>query len=138
MKELSVESTYLELASALMALKTDIGAKEKVIRELKDGLEQLQDYLLPKKMNAEDLQTISVKGVGRLSVRGEVRISAKAANKFELQDWLKKNGFAELIGETINSSTLKAFVVECIMEGREYPEDMINMHSFDRVTLTKK
>ena len=138
MSEYTTSSSYLELATAIRDLNGRISERESVLKELKKQRDQIQIGILPAKMEEEGLQTINVKDIGRLSVTHNMSVSTAAGKKFELIKWFEENGYEDLIQETVNSSTLKAFIKECIQEGRDYPAEMLNMYSFDRVTLTKK
>lgn len=134
---LNVNSSYAELAQRLAELRDQISSKEAEVSLLKEEREILQKKVLPEKMGADGMQNVTVKGVGRLSIRPDMQVSVLAENRTLLQRWLKDNGFGELVVETINSSTLKAFVKEQVNEGNDLPFDLINIHAFEQVTLTK-
>lgn len=138
MAQLDKASSYKQLAEAMRDLDVRIKSVGDELSALKKAKELIQDGILPAKMNEEGLETVNLKGIGRLSVRGELRVSAAAGAKEQLMKWLEENGYGAMVQDTVNSSTLKAFIAECIREGRDYPDELINMHSFDRVTLTKK
>lgn len=133
----TVNSSYAELAARLAELRDQISNKESEVSLLKQEREILQKKVLPEKMSADGMQNVTVKGVGRLSIRPDMQVSVLAENRMLLQRWLKDNGFGELVVETINSSTLKAFVKEQVNEGNDLPFDLINIHAFEQVTLTK-
>lgn len=135
--EYTTETPYKELAAEIKRLDGEIKKHEDALKLLKAQRDHIQIHVLPTKMDAEGMQTVNVRDIGRLSCTTQLRVSTPAGKKFELQDWLKTNGYTELVSETVNSSTLKAFVAECIREGRDYPEELLNITSFDRVTLTK-
>ena len=137
MIELNPDSSYPQIAAQLVVLTSQIGEAEAHLRSLKRAKEVITDEILPKKLNQEGVSTVHVKDFGRLSIRTETRVSTKAGQAPILQQWLTANGYEELIKPTVNSSTLKSFIKECIQEGRDYPDELINMHSFERVTLTK-
>lgn len=133
----TVNSSYAELAARLAELRDQISNKESEVSLLKQEREILQKKVLPEKMSADGMQNVTVKGVGRLSISTDMQVSVLAENRMLLQRWLKDNGFGELVVETINSSTLKAFVKERVNEGNDLPFDLINIHAFEQVTLTK-
>lgn len=134
----TAESSFKDLATEIARLDNEIKQVDGQLKNLKKQRDEIQIGILPGKMQAEGIQTISVADIGRLSQTTIVNVSTAAGKKFELQEWLETNGYGELVGATVNSSTLKAFVTECIREGNEYPDELVNIHSFDRVTLTKK
>lgn len=131
-------SSYKELATFIRDQKIEIKAAENTLKALKADLQMVQEEVLPQKMEADELTSLNVDGIGRLTVAPQFRASVKAEHKMAMQEWLKENGFIELVQETINSSTLKAWVKEQLEEGNEVPTDYLNLHSFDIVTLTKK
>ena len=135
--ELSVDSSYVDLATTVRELDDQIAHHTKALSALKKDREALTDGIIPQKMTSEGLSTVNVCALGRFSVRSEMRVTVAGGKKFELQDWLKDNGYGELIGTTINSSTLKSFVKERMTEGDDYPEELLNLHMFERATLTK-
>lgn len=134
---LNVNSSYAELAARLAELRDQISSKESEVSLLKQERDILQKKVLPEKMGADGMKNITITGVGRLSIRPDMQVSVLAENRMLLQRWLKDNGFGELVVETINSSTLKAFVKEQVGEGNDLPFDLINIHAFEQVTLTK-
>ena len=131
-------SGYKELAEFIQAQKIGIKVKETGLKALKADLQLIQEEVLPAKMEADGMTSIAVKGIGRLTVAPQFRASVKATHKHLMQEWLKEHGFIELVQETINSSTLKAWVKEQMEAGNDVPTDYLNLHSFDTVTLTKK
>lgn len=131
-------SGYKELAEFIQAKKIDIKALETQLKALKADLQHVQEEVLPAKMDSDGMTSVQVSGIGRLTVAPQFRASVKATHKHLMQDWLKEHGFIELVQETINSSTLKAWVKEQMEAGNEVPTDYLNLHSFDIVTLTKK
>lgn len=137
MKDFDTATPYPAFATAIRELDEKIKLHSDMLSALKKEREHLTDSILPQKMQEEGLSTVNVRGLGRFSVRNEMRVSVPANKKFELQEWLKENGYGELIAATVNSSTLKSFVKESIMEGRDYPDQLLNIHSFERATLTK-
>lgn len=135
---LTTESSFKELAEFIRDTKAEITARDKVTKSLKLDLEHVQTEILPQKMEAEGMSNVTVAGVGRLGNAPQFRASVKAEHKHDMQQWLKDHGFIELVQETVNSSTLKAWVKEQLEAGNEIPTEYLNLHSFDLVTLTKK
>lgn len=136
--DLTVNSTYAEIGSSVQTLQADIKVKEAALKAEKEKLRLIQEELLPAKMNEEGVSTVNVNGVGRFTVTSVERVSVIGGKQPDLKAWLVENGYEGLIQDTINSSTLKAWVKERMQEGDEVPTELLNMHSFDRVTLTKK
>lgn len=136
--QMSAATPYQELGLAMKELDNVISSLDRILKDHKKAREQITDFIVPEKMNADGISTINLKGIGRFSIRDELRVSAKGDKKQDLQVWLEENGYEELISTTINSSTLKAFVKERMVAGEDYPDEFLNIHMFERATLTKK
>ncbi len=98
------------------------------------------DYLrftaIPDMMNEQDIQTVTIKGVGRLSLRMEAQ--CKTVDKQSLFEWLEEIDATELMSNTVNSSTLKAFILNRIREGEPIPDDgIIKFSTYEMATITK-
>lgn len=137
MHNLTTQSPYAELAAFLRDQKAEIGRLEAQTKALKADLEDVQKNILPAKLEADGMKNVTVEGIGRLSNNPQFRASVKAKHKMDMQNWLRENGFGDMIQATLNSSTLKAWVKEQMEEGNEIPVDYLNLDSFDLVTLTK-
>ena len=99
------------------------------------------DYLrftkIPDTLNDMKLESVKLKGIGTLGVRMES--SCSTVDKELLIEWLKERGFNSIIStDTINSSTLKAFVNAQMREGEEVPSaDMIKFTAYEMAVITK-
>lgn len=134
---LNVNSSYAELAARMKELKSQIAEQENETKELKRQLEEITQFILPEKMDAEGISTVNVKGYGRITVTQQMRANVPADKAPLLRQWLRENGYGELIGETVNPSTLKAWVKERIVECEDYPVDLINIYTYEQASLTK-
>lgn len=132
-------STYSipELAEALVDVKVEL----EHFGEIKTDLQKLYDYLsievIPDRMDEEGIDTVKVSGVGRLQTSSDIRCNVLAANKEKLQEWLRDNGQGSMIQDTINSSTLKAWVKERIKENLPYPQELLQVSPYSRATVVK-
>lgn len=98
------------------------------------------DYLrfeaLPEALEEAGLDTALITGVGRISTR--VEASVKTNDKDALRAWLIEVGAEGLLTETVNSSSLKAFIMNRIRDGGDLPgEGVIEFKPFTVATLTK-
>ena len=129
-------SKIVELATELADLKLQkesIGNQEKAINI---RIEELTRILLPEAMDEDGVSNISIDGVGRITLRGEVFASIRADNREAAYEWLRDTGRGSLISETVNASTLKAAVKEWLKQGEEIP-DVINVTPITVAVLTK-
>lgn len=126
----------------------DLAREQHQVQDLKDWLESLLKLvnaefdtlrleLLPLQMEDEGLEGFRVEGVGRVSLTADMYVKVKPNLAKALILWLKKNKLGDLAQETVNSSTLKAFVKRRIEEGLAYPEDVLSVTPFTRASITK-
>ena len=121
------------------------------MRELRDyhteakdkaaGLWREHEYLaknvLPEMMEQMGLTSVVLDGIGRLEIRHDASCSVPKENKQEVYQWLRDNGYEELIVGTVNSSTFKAQVKKFIKDGEEFPMELINFNPFDNAVLVR-
>jgi hypothetical protein len=129
---------------SVVDLVTSMAALARNKEELEDSLKAINkefDFLritkIPGQMEDEGIDRITVNGVGRVSLTADMHVSVKAEKKAEFFDWLRDNGRADLISETVNASTLKAAVKGMYKAGEEIPEDLLNVSPFTRASITK-
>ena len=123
----------IELNEVLSALKTSSSAA-------KVELDFLRKVAIPAKFEKDIPGATSVKldGLGTLTVVGDLFVNVPAGNREVVKAWLEDNGYGDLIQETVNASSLKALVKECMMNGVEIPEEAgINIVPFQQAKLTK-
>jgi hypothetical protein len=120
----------------------DVRKQKESLEETLKGVNETFDFLritkIPTVMNDENIDRISVKGVGRVSITADMHVSIKADKKDDFYQWLRDNGRTDLISETVNASTLKASVKKMFKEGEIPPEDLLNISPFERASITKE
>ena len=121
----------------------------KITREKLDGLkaessalqkkwDDLRKVQIPNKMEELNLESARVADVGNISLQTDAYCTVLASKKALLQEWLEAHDHGDLVTETINASTLKAFMKEQIMAGNEIPpEEIVNFLPFTYATITK-
>lgn len=131
------EMSVSELAAALRGLKNRL----EEITALKSKIQKAHDFLsidvLPDRMDEEGIQTLKIKDVGRLQMSSDIRCAVPAANRDDVKDWLNNNGHGSMVSETINASTLKAFVREMMKENKEWPSHLLKVTPYSRATVVK-
>lgn len=126
-----------QLAAHLKTLK---GLKDEVKAlhtAIQDEYEYLSINILPERMDDDGIETLTIKGVGRLQSAPDIRCNVPAANKEALQQWLIEAGFESMVNPDVNSSTLKAFVKECMANGSPYPQELLKVTPFTRASVIK-
>lgn len=113
-----------------------------LFRELKEKKETLEDDL--KKLNAE-IESVEEQLADQMITEENSSFTRKgktfylteklfvnsiADKRDDLHSWLKKNGFQDLVKETVHPSTLKGFVKEQLEENEELPEDIRDCISY--------
>lgn len=99
--------------------------------------EKLAKVTIPEAMEAAGLTSIVLDGIGRLEIRHDASCSIPKENKHDVYDWMRDNGYEELIVGTINASTFKAQVKKFMKDGEEFPFELINFNPFENAVLIR-
>lgn len=126
-----------QLATHLRKLKNLKDEIKALHTAVQNEYEFLSVNVLPERMDDEGIETLKIKDVGRLQSASDIRCNVPAANREALQEWLIEAGFESMVRPDVNSSTLKAFVKECIANGNPYPQELIKVTPFTRATIVK-
>lgn len=120
-------------------IMAELQGLNEVADEVKKTIGKAYDHIrvmvLPTKMDAEGLDSMTVAGVGRVSVTGDIH--ASTVDKQGAFIWLEENGHGDVIQETVNAGTLKAILRKRLKEGQEIPEALFKVSPFDRASITK-
>jgi len=112
------------------------------IKTAREALDQLKDQLstvsIPDMFRARDIKNMKIEGVGRCGVSYRFSCSIVADDKRVGHQWLKDNGYPDLVVETVNSSTLSAFAKNLLeTEGKELPAEIFKTSSSPFTSITK-
>jgi hypothetical protein len=117
------------------------GAIEKV-QIVKSALEMLYSRvrfsLLPDAMTESDIENFRVDGIGQCYLQDDVSVTI--LNREGAKDWFIKHELEDLVTETINSSTLAAYVRRTIKEKGALPKalaKMLKVKPVTRAVITK-
>ena len=115
----------------------NVTQKIKVAREALDQIEmRLSREQVPDVMDRHGVRTITVEGVGRVSLAD--KWSCSMVDKWSGIDWLRANGHGDLVQETVNSSTLGAFARNLSEEeGFDLPSDLFKTSVMTYTSITK-
>lgn len=117
----------------------EIAAEKKLVQERFDDLRTRQ---LPELMRALGLATEDGRGSftlasgARISLRTDMYASVVKAKEPELFAWLRSNQLADMIRETVNPQTLRAFCRERAEEGTPLPPG-VTTYTETSATLTR-
>jgi hypothetical protein len=110
------------------------GLAEKV-SSLQKHVDALSMEQLPTMFANQDVQTIKLENVGRVTVN--VRWSASMPDKEMGLGWLRQTNNAGMIIETVNAQTLGAFAKEETARGRPLPSEIFKVTSSPYISITK-
>ena len=112
-------------------------AKIKEAREALDEMEQrLSREQVPEVMRAHNIRTITIEGVGRVSLTN--RWSCAMPDKPAGMEWLRDNGHGSLIIETVNAQTLASFAKTMNEEqGIDLPAELFKTSIMTYTSITK-
>lgn len=133
------DSVMFELAERLKTLKNKKKQKELELRNISDMLTKIE-VALAEFMTLNETPNFT-HGDTSFSLRTSLKASAVAGKKEELYDLLKSSGYGDLVVETVNPSSLSAFVKEQISENEnELPnwlDGLINIFEKNTVSTRK-
>ena len=127
-------SSIAALGERLVALKGEVQRAEADVKLLKNERDQIAKEVLPDAMRAAGLVGDNGKGSFTLAdgtkvhLRTNMYASYIKAKQVAFFAWLVANGHGELIKETVNAQTLKAFIREQREEGNDIPQDLVTVH----------
>lgn len=128
-----------ELADQLKALRE---AKKQTEQEVKSLVAQIDevDFALSELMADTETQSFSRAGT-LFYLTTTTRASSVADRKIELYETLKKEGFGDLVYETVNANSLSAFVKEQKSENEDtlpqWLEGLVNLYEKTTVGVRK-
>ncbi len=129
--------SLVELVREMKAVQSAKESAEAVVKELNKKFDFLRITKIPQVMEDEGIPRLTVEGVGRVSLTADMHVSVREGQKEAFYDWLRDNGREDLIQPTVNSSTLKATVKNMVVQGEEYPQELLNVSPFTRASITK-
>lgn len=110
-----------------------------LIKESREVLQQVEEKLsreqVPDAMRAHNVRTITIEGVGRVSLG--TRWSASMPDKQAGFEWLRANEHGGVIQETVNAQTLGALARELNEEGMELPQPTFTTNIMTYTSITK-
>src|SRR5690606_12416821 len=118
----SVVTEVLELADRLADLRVRTGRLTHELKAVNAEIENV-DRRLAEAMTLEELQSFSRDG--RLFyLKTETYVSPTAGARPRLIEWLKENGFGDIVQETVHHRTLSATVREMLDRSEEHTSEL--------------
>lgn len=94
--KLSLEEV-VKLCEDLEELQEDIEALENLIAETKEDYRVLSEVKIPEALNMIGLKELVLKDGSKIGIEDVISASIKEDNKFDAHEWLKANGYGDLI-----------------------------------------
>lgn len=113
-----------------------VGALKRRLNALEKHRDSLSYETLPTMFTNQNVKTINVVGVGRVTVN--VRWSASMLDKQKSLEWLRTSGNAGLIQETVNAGTLSSFAKGETLAGHPLPDHLFRVGTAQHISITKK
>lgn len=122
-----------ELVSRMAELQSQAEELEDELKPIKKEIDKLRLELIPNAMNDEGISSMTLPSIGRVTLTAD--LYASIPDKDAGYEWLRENGYADLIVETVNANTLKAWAKEQMKNGVELPADLFNITPFQRAAI---
>lgn len=127
-------------AADLIGLYRRVYDAEEQLRKALTSLTAFKDLLkyktLPEAYDREGISTLTTAERDRVTITQSVRASILAENRDKAYEWFRANGHGSLIIETVNSSTLTAFVKAELEQNHDLPE-VIKVEPVETASLTR-
>ncbi len=136
-----IGKTYNELIAAFIQSKESYTQLKARATEAWDAHCVIARQIIPERMDADQIQNITVilpdGSKKQLLCIDQVSVKTPPDKKGELWEWLREHDAESLISETVNSSTLAAFVRTQMQAGDEYPNDICEVSMYSVASLRK-
>lgn len=119
--------THEELGREMEAVRAELDAAKDKKTQLQKQYDYIVKNVMPRKMEEAGVSSFKLVSGKGIRINDDMYVSSRKDQQPDLFQWLNDNGSGDMIIETVNASSLKAFVKTCIKEGREYPSDLINV-----------
>ena len=136
---LTENSTMFDLADQLAALQDDKAKLEERVTKLNKYIEETA-FKLSDHMALSEIQNFTRAGI-TFSLKKTTHASSISERKDDLYEALKKEGFGDLVYETVNANTFTSFVREQISANRgklpQWLDGLVNLYGKFSVGVRK-
>lgn len=120
--------TLTELGEKMVEVRRKLDEAKAKKTELEKEYDFLCTVKIPPAMEEEGLTNFKLASCGKgIRVQDEVFVSLPKEQFEQMKVWLQERNEDAIIQETINSSTLKAYITGKIKKGDEYPAELVNV-----------
>lgn len=136
-----VGATYNDLVAAMMQAKETHSRLKDETAEAWEDVCTITRQVIPERFEADQIQNITVilpDGTKKqLLCIDQVSVKTPAENKPVLYSWLVAHDAEDLITETVNASSLAAYVREQMRQAEPYPNDICEISTYVTASLRK-
>jgi hypothetical protein len=125
------------LCAELKALQSIKDEQEEALSKTNKQIEAITRGKIPELMASLELRTATFEGLGRVQLAEDLFASTREGKKEAAMQWLRDCGYADMISETYNASSVKALFRRQIKEGAMPPDEIFNITPFTRASLVK-
>lgn len=126
------------LAARLVALREFSDMLDVIVKPIAGHLDAMKSQILPDAYARDGITTQTLDTGHRVTLSTKYFASMLPDQKTGAMAWLRENGLADLIYETVNAQTLSAAGKAMIEnEGRELPEEYFRAHLKPNISVTK-
>lgn len=126
------------LAEEMVALEKKIDTRDEENKIDTKRYHRIRLFEIPELMAELEIKNISFDGLGRVQLASDLFASTREGQKGLAIQWLRDLGYADMVSETYNASSLKALFRRMIEAGTPIPDDMFNVTPFIRASVVKK
>jgi len=123
------------LCTRMKLLQEQKEKAEEALSALNADYNDLRLYKIPEMMEALGLKNATFEGMGRVQLASDLYASTRTGQKEAAMTWLRDCGYADMITETYNASSIKGLFRRMIAEGTEIPEEIFNVSPFVRASI---
>lgn len=121
---------------ALAAMREYQESLAEVLKKYTKLRDHLNYTVVPEAFAAQNIRTITVEGVGRVTISPKLNVSIVKEFKADAYDYLRAID-PDIITETVNAGTLSALAKSLEAEGQELPDDIFSIHRAFVTSITK-
>jgi hypothetical protein len=127
----------MDAIKKMSELKNRIDSMKEEMKDLNKEYDRLRLEEIPSLMEDQGIERLSVDSVGTIYLTSDLYASIPAAGREGAYEWLGDHGYGDLVTQTVNASTLKAFVKGAIERGEELPDELFKVSPFTRAAIRK-
>ena len=126
-------------ADTLADLRDQKKKAEDALKEINEMISQTEEQLVAQ-MVEEEMQNFTRNG-RQFILTSRTYANAKAGMMPKVCEWMKDNGLADMVKESVHPQTLQAWVKEQIEEAGALPEELselVNVYEKSGISIRKK